>query len=204
LDDGSIWSTCHYYPPALFAGCCSIPARFPTCSCGGASETGSLKMQFVLQRATIQGPSMLHPASSFRFAAHFILAVGSQSSDMMVGATSYEVFGYRCRETALGNCCSSVMPAVIRAATCMAGKPLDRTQAAQKPLTGCAEDARNSATPPKADSFAPAECYPRLGTCRARDHFGHTSLAPLTIRGLTRFSGAEFTGPFCPSPYARD
>ena len=153
LDDGLIWSTCHYYPPALCAGYCSIPARFRTYSCGGANETESLRMQFALQRATIQGPSMAHPASSSRFAAHFMLAVGSQSNDMTVSATSYGQSGCRCRGTAPKSSCSCVMPAAIRAATYMDGKRLDRTQVVLRRLTGCVDAARGFVTLLRVDSF---------------------------------------------------
>ena len=155
--------TCHYYPPVLFVGCCLIPERIRIYFCGGANKTGGLRTQFVLQRATIQGRSMAHRRRFSRFAAHFILAVGSQSSDMTVGATFCEACGYRYRETALRNSCSCVMPAVIHAATCTAGKLLVRTQAALRRPTGCADDARDSAIPPRGDTFVPRRMLRAFG-----------------------------------------
>src|ERR1700722_2752803 len=119
-------------------------------------------------------------------------------------ATSCKLSGYHCQGTGPKSSCSCVMTAVLRAATYTAGKRLVRTLAVLRRPTGCADAARDFATPPREGTFVRPECCARLGTCRARSHSGLMSSARLTIRGLTRFSRAEFTGPLCPSPYARD
>src|SRR5580704_887687 len=113
----------------------------------------SLRTQFVLQRATIQGPSMVYPAVLSQFAVHTARAVGRRSSDMMDGLTSYKLFGYRCIGTVPKNCCSCALPAELRAATYAVGKRLVRTLAVLRRPTGCVDAARGFVTLLRVDSF---------------------------------------------------